>query len=1094
MARRHLQPLRSHSSGAALLIFLILLVTAALTYVVTNLTPEMVEARRAQKTSDALAQARTALLWYAETFRDQQNKIQIDAGNPPPNYVNGYLPLPDLGSSTNTNIGCAVEGCDANLSGSALNKTVIGRLPWYVLGIEPLRDGHGECLWYAVSGGHQRVEKAVPMNWDTLGQIDIVTTNETNPDKLKILLASPHERPTAIVFSPGPPLAGQNRGALGSDDVRVCGGNYNPANYLDPNVAAALLDSAGNATSASAYFNGNVSTNTGTTRLAVTAQGKIYRDGTALRTACPPNSSNCPLAANDVGLPITPDSLFGEIRKNAYFRQDINALLDRIVGCLRDEIAAGGGPTGYGKIAGATNNTCYGASIPPAGYYPHYQELIFVARGTMSVNGQSCAGAALFANQRGAGQVRASATDKNDPINYLEGINYTGFHSGSGTVFSGPELFERTSVTELASQDIVRCIPATSSYVTVGPTIAGLGQLASYSAATRILTLGQPVSATLPATAAQQLYGCAWTPETHAMGSGLRSYFMFRINDAGFSSAATEGLAFAIVDGDNNGPDACGAAAQHMGYSGNNQITPFIVPPKIAFEIDPRRESGFNPNASNTFTNGRNDPSYAGGHVGIVYWGGDTAIPTTAIPPCILPRINVGGVCYLPQEQDDNIHGQTANTRTGFPAPPANPAAPATPLSVPPDAPAGVYKLDPNLSQVPVNRDFHVRVELTRTASQSAVSAARVATSGNLDLANPGSAIDGIVLFAGDRVLAKDQAVAAENGLYVWNGATSPLTRATDADTAQELTNSVVEIAQGTLNARTLWRQSTTALVPGSDAIRWTNLSVKVSIAQASINLTSPGTMIDSIFMKLGDRVLVKNLGVYLWGGAATPMSLATDNYTGAVVQVQQGSDASAWWRFDGSTWQRLAVRVATQTTIDLNNPGATIDGIAMNSGDRVLVKTQANTAQNGIYVWNGAASAMTRATDADAAAELAGAFTQVMAGTDAGRAFRQTALAPSGTLGSDPIQWAAVDAAPSYKIEVWILPDSATTANQIAAMQDTTRPMSFLSPGFTPQLRDTPKIPYPFRNVRLGFTIGQRLTATDQNFTISNSFITWIP
>lgn len=61
-------------------------------------------------------------------------------------------------------------------------------------------------------------------------------------------------------------------------------------------------------------------------------------------------------------------------------------------------------------------------------------------------------------------------------------------------------------------------------------------------------------------------------------------------------------------------------------------------------------------------------------------------------------------------------------------------------------------------------------------------------------------------------------------------------------------------------------------------------------------------------------------------------------------------------------------VRVATTANITLSGT-QTIDGVAVQVGDRVLVKDQTNAAQNGIYVV--AASAWTRATDADSAAEV---------------------------------------------------------------------------------------------------------------------------
>jgi hypothetical protein len=256
--------------------------------------------------------------------------------------------------------------------------------------------------------------------------------------------------------------------------------------------------------------------------------------------------------------------------------------------------------------------------------------------------------------------------------------------------------------------------------------------------------------------------------------------------------------------------------------------------------------------------------------------------------------------------------------------------------------------------------------------------------------------------------------------------------------------------------------------------------------------------------MANGDRVLVKaqaasaENGIYVWNGAASAMTRAADADTaaelaGIIIQVQQGTDATAWWRFDGATWARLSVRVAAQTNLTLSSPGANIDGIAPVAGDRVLAKAQTITAQNGLYIWNGAASPMTRAPDADAAAKLAGLLTHVQSGTDTGRAFRQTSLAASGTLGTGAVQWTAIDPSPKFLLEIWILPDSPTDANKIAAMKNTTRPMGLLYPSFVPQLRDAPVIGYPFRNVRLGFTIGQRTTRTDQTFAISNTFTTWL-
>ena len=83
----------------------------------------------------------------------------------------------------------------------------------------------------------------------------------------------------------------------------------------------------------------------------------------------------------------------------------------------------------------------------------------------------------------------------------------------------------------------------------------------------------------------------------------------------------------------------------------------------------------------------------------------------------------------------------------------------------------------------------------------------------------------------------------------------------------------------------------------------------------------------------------------------------------------------------EGLAWKD-SVRVATQANVNLASPGATVDGITMAPGDRVLVRAQTVGAENGIYIWNGAAVAMTRSLDCSTADELEQAITTVEEGT----------------------------------------------------------------------------------------------------------------
>jgi hypothetical protein len=107
----------------------------------------------------------------------------------------------------------------------------------------------------------------------------------------------------------------------------------------------------------------------------------------------------------------------------------------------------------------------------------------------------------------------------------------------------------------------------------------------------------------------------------------------------------------------------------------------------------------------------------------------------------------------------------------------------------------------------------------------------------------------------------------------------------------------------------------------------------------------------------------------------------------------------------EGLAWKD-SVRVSTQGNLSLASPGATIDGITMATNDRFLVRSQTAPAENGIYIWNGAATPATRAPDMSVAAEFEQAVTTVEEGTDAGATFRQTAV--NVTVGTTGIVWTA--------------------------------------------------------------------------------------
>ena len=67
-----------------------------------------------------------------------------------------------------------------------------------------------------------------------------------------------------------------------------------------------------------------------------------------------------------------------------------------------------------------------------------------------------------------------------------------------------------------------------------------------------------------------------------------------------------------------------------------------------------------------------------------------------------------------------------------------------------------------------------------------------------------GQTVDGIVLATNDRILIKNQASQAENGIYVVNASGAP-TRATDMDAWTEVPGAFVAVEEGTTNVDTIW-------------------------------------------------------------------------------------------------------------------------------------------------------------------------------------------------------------------------------------------------------------------------------------------------
>ena len=132
------------------------------------------------------------------------------------------------------------------------------------------------------------------------------------------------------------------------------------------------------------------------------------------------------------------------------------------------------------------------------------------------------------------------------------------------------------------------------------------------------------------------------------------------------------------------------------------------------------------------------------------------------------------------------------------------------------------------------------------------------------------------------------------------------------------------------------------------------------------------------------------------------------------------------------------SAQTATTTNINLSNSHATIDGVTLTNGMRVLVKNQSTTSQNGIYVSNGGGN-LTRATDFDSSAEIDGGdFVFVTGGTtQANTGWVQTQTVT--TVGTDPIIFQQFAGAGTYTAGTGLALDGTVFSNTgILSLQGT--------------------------------------------------------
>ena len=191
-----------------------------------------------------------------------------------------------------------------------------------------------------------------------------------------------------------------------------------------------------------------------------------------------------------------------------------------------------------------------------------------------------------------------------------------------------------------------------------------------------------------------------------------------------------------------------------------------------------------------------------------------------------------------------------------------------------------------------------------------------------------------------------------------------------------------------------------------------THISGTLPIANGGTNSTATAT----------------NGGIGYGTGTAHAYSVAG---TSGYILKSNGAAAPTWTindltLFPTSNYKK-SVRVATTANITLSAP-QTIDGIAVVAGNRVLVKNQTTTAQNGIYIV--AAAAWTRSVAADGSTEIDSAVVGVDEGTANGGKFFTNVFKSTDVVGTTAMPWYQV----VYETGTWAISISGTAAVSTAA------------------------------------------------------------
>jgi len=241
--------------------------------------------------------------------------------------------------------------------------------------------------------------------------------------------------------------------------------------------------------------------------------------------------------------------------------------------------------------------------------------------------------------------------------------------------------------------------------------------------------------------------------------------------------------------------------------------------------------------------------------------------------------------------------------------------------------------------------------------------------------------------------------VSAQPANYVYAGPTS----GPSATTAFRLL--VNDDIPGTLTGKTM----------SGSANTFSNIA-NASLTNSSVTVGTTAIALGASSLTLGGLT-----SVAVTQDPTSALQLATKQYVDAVAEglhVHASCAAATTGTLASITGGTVTYNNGTAgvgATLTLSVALTALDGYTLLNGDRVLVKNEVATANNGIYTWATGGTVLTRATDFDTAVEMAsGDFTFVSNGTLYGSTgWVQTD--PVTVVGTSPVTWIQFSGSGAY-------------------------------------------------------------------------------